>query len=216
VLLYCNIMELSQLWESVKQYGMIVNLTGQNGLDAWQPLKKVFARQTITDADGTLVNAIPVKQSMIDMITANYHANNDLKYPDASEADLADHRYATITIGDTTMDNTIDHDHFFLQHMRIPSMSDFKLPLTKILQIAYNAGQLDAVRMRGKYARDVMNFYTTHQMSDIDQYIDPADLMVEDRVIDGGSMDQCVDRYRAKYLKYNKKFINLIDYKVIH
>ena len=69
------------------------------------------------------------------------------------------------------IDNTIESQHFLAQHFRLPILCDFTLPIVKLAQIAYNAGQFKAERDNGVYNKEVLDFYDRHQLDSISTYV---------------------------------------------
>ena len=57
------------------------------------------------------------------------------------------------------LSNTVESEHFFIQHFRIPAMENYVLSEKKYAQIAYNAGQFLADRENGKYSQEIMDYY---------------------------------------------------------
>ena len=81
----------------------------------------------------------------------------------------------TIKINDIVLTNSKSVDHFIIQHLRIPTMLNYKLPLIKILQLAYNAGHVKSEFEKGTYHKDIAKFYHEHKLSEISTYL-PSDV----------------------------------------
>ena len=60
-------------------------------------------------------------------------------------------------------------EHFFLQHFRIPHLN--KASLVKLMQIAYNAGQLEAERNSKHYPHDAKKYSADQQLILFSSYV---------------------------------------------
>lgn len=144
---------VNELWDSVLKIGYHSRHNNHNGLDTWLKLKKKLS--TFTD----LVQINPCFRDIMSKII--YQINTDKE----------EHTDVEITIQNIIMKNTIETNHFFIQHFRIVTVANYKLPFTKLLQIAYNAGQFRAEEERNTYDTIIAKFYTINRLADIDTFI---------------------------------------------
>lgn len=95
---------------------------------------------------------------------------------------------AKITIGEHTLSNKIEQEHFLVQLFRIPKLANFELPFVKLMQLAYNAGQLQAKLDTNAYEADVTSFINQNNLINIDTYISNPDDLLEAKT---GSCESC-------------------------
>lgn len=153
-----DIRDIELLWVQTYNKGYDVRKNKKNGLDEWQPLKNKYALYNFA----TYKNGIPLKKSFRILCEKIKYSHN--------ENDI-DHNYVTVNINDIILDN-IDRNHFFVQHFRIPIMGKFILPVVKILQIAYNAGQFKSDVENKQHDQTVVNFYNKYELGNINTYIE--------------------------------------------
>ena len=129
-----------------------------NGLVGWQTYKAQFEKTVIAGFE----TGIPVKQAILDLFRQVYQADIDDK----------DHAKAKMIIGSVEMTNTIESNHFFIQHARIPLMAGNKISVLKLLQIAYNAGQFAAEReSENVYDATILEFYDSSKLAQLATYV---------------------------------------------
>lgn len=69
--------------------------------------------------------------------------------------------------------------HFFFQHVRIPNHNLSEANLQRLMQVAYNAGQLYCEMMINKstfYTDDMKKFYTSNKLDNIGTYLSHKNL----------------------------------------
>ena len=151
-------MNVAALWNSICEKGYLVRKQEQDGLKMWQPLKNHFSCYEISGHE------------------IDYPQINDKIFELSHDVDYlfedTDHNAVTININGTLLTNSKESDHFVIQHLRIPKMLDYRLPLVKILQIAYNVGQASAEFEKDTYHEDVKKFYNDNRLSEINSFID--------------------------------------------
>lgn len=68
--------------------------------------------------------------------------------------------------------------HFLIQHGRIVKNNDGSL--MRLLQIAFNAGQLQAVRERSQlYSEEMLRFYDENRLNRVDMFVDLKSVNVD-------------------------------------
>ena len=165
---------LSELFENIKVYGRYVRSNSLNGLDGWANIKQFLSNpgnsiavQQINTILGTEWNlSVQIETSNIsdlDQIYEHVHGSNDGQL----------HMYGE---ENDDVSKSLDPDtwskyHFYLQLVRIPKNN--KLDLIRLLQIAYNLGQLSCVIESDKqiYNKQVIDFFETNKLNDISTYI---------------------------------------------
>lgn len=111
--------------------------------------------------------------------------------------------------------------HFYLQHSKIPTLNFTEGTLTRLMQIAYNAGQLEAEWNDKIYTNELKKYYTENNLKNMDTYMNKANLKklensLTDEIIENlekifGEMNEmkggASDYYKQKYLKYKQKYL---------
>jgi hypothetical protein len=159
-------LNLSQLWHETYNFGVHVRKNNKDGFVEWGPLKTKYSKYYIANND----DGIPLLDSFKEFeekLVYNLEIND------------LDHLNVVMEINSKIMNNK-DH-HFFIQHFRIPKMFNYKLTVVKLLQIAYNAGQLKADMDDNRYDGDIISFYTQNSLYDIKTYV--AENFIEEVII---------------------------------
>lgn len=145
------------LWNAVEEYGYTTRKTRMDGLSNWRLVKSSFEA---------------LKFDSMDKVTMT---NQFIKFASAQVFqvdDLIDYTDLKMTINDTMLDNTIETHHFLIQHFRIPMIEKYNLNLVKILQLAYNIGQLRSVfENEAVYSDVIKNFYDDANLRHIITYL---------------------------------------------
>lgn len=111
--------------------------------------------------------------------------------------------------------------HFYLQHSKIPTLNFTEGTLTRLMQIAYNAGQLEAEWNDKIYTNELKKYYTENNLKNMGTYMNKANLKklensLTDEIIENlekifGEMNEmkggASDYYKQKYLKYKHKYL---------
>lgn len=163
---------LSELFENIKTYGRYVRSNGIDGLAAWKKVKDDFlsnganleAVQQINTILGTEWN-LSVKigsreTSDLDQIYEYVHgsgADQLNMYGDESD--------------DQSDKDSWEKYHFYLQLVRIPKLNP--LNLTRLLQIAYNLGQLSYSMETDTdfYSKKTKDFFEKNNLNDMGTYV---------------------------------------------
>ncbi len=152
---------LQSLWIEFVNYGYQVRITGKKGDQAWSKVKKPLSE-------------IDLKFSLWNEKCKTYFRimKNDLKlFGDTiitqDKKEINDHQDHQIW----------ESHHFMLQHGRIVANNDPSL--LRFLQIAYNCGQLKAIREKDQsmYSLEQLKFYDDPEngMTQINSYIPVED-----------------------------------------
>lgn len=183
------------LWNEIKLLGQEVRSKKLDGLVAWGKVKGKLSNYVMaTHSDGIQLN----KQFE--------ELSESLDYK--REEDDTDHAKVILSMGDIVLDNTVDYEHFFIQLFRIPKMMNYKLPVVKIMQIAYNVGQFTSCIAEGVYQPDIVLFFYENNLENLLTYVNRG-LIIEDvqtLEMGGGNRRPGDNDYRHKYLKYKAKY----------
>jgi hypothetical protein len=175
---------LKNAWNQMIRNAYLINPTGK-GLEKWQEFKAILNKYDNTSH--FIISGKILK--LVDDRKINYNAS---KFEDSD---------AKITIGTETFSNENTEQHFLVQLFRLSKLSRDTsssssttppyMTLTKLMQIAYNIGQFEAVRERDDdkriYSTNVREFYIANKLNKMSTYVDI------DRSIINKQMDDLVD-----------------------
>jgi hypothetical protein len=157
-------MNINELWDSIIEYGYNIrkiSIQTKNDFDigqkGWQLLKENFSNYEF-EIDNQ-------RYDKLDCI-------NELKGEYIKSEDDKEHENVKIKIEDIILDNTKEHEHFFIQHFRISKTVGDKLSVQKLMQIAYNIGQFKATKQfDNKYNLKIINYYETNNLDKLETFI---------------------------------------------
>ena len=192
------------LFNLIKKYGYRVRESRLNGLEAWQPVKKLL------DDKKELINGWNIN------VNINGHFENDLSkifnyvhdelkmYGDDNEENYE---------GQTNLD--WQKAHFLLQLIRLPLRNP--CTLLRICQIAYNIGQYLKENENSPYSVDSVNYFKINNLDNLNSYIlldnrlKGFDLSQIDLIIDSINKLDTKLIYGGNYLRYKiNKYQNKI------
>ena len=106
------------------------------------------------------------------------------------------------------------YNHFFLQLKNlVVKKSNFVVKVNRILQLAFNAGQLSVFIKNKKLPQEMLSEISTliekYNMNDIETYLSPADIEKINKILNKKSMTGGNQNYYQKYLKYKQKYYEL-------
>jgi len=139
-----NSLDIKQLFATLISYGFLVKKNKCDGQKSWQKYKSLYESNKTIYHQKTILEIAKLIEYNVD--------ENDKQ-----------HDNVTININGKKLSNKIEIEHFFIQLFRISKMNPNGLPLVKLLQIAYNIGQLNAVIELELFDRDIVQFYKSHQ-----------------------------------------------------
>lgn len=139
--------EFEKLFNEVINFGYKTRISGEDGLKTWISIKEKYGSYEIINSNGL----VQLRREFIELMKiVNYQVGENDK----------DHEDVTININGYECKNKNIPHHFLVQHFRIPVMGNYKLPVIKIFQIAYNIGQLRAVfEKENVYDEKIIEFY---------------------------------------------------------
>jgi len=103
-------------------------------------------------------------------------------------------------------------NHFFMQLKNlVDKKSNFQIKINRVLQIAYNIGQLSIFIERDKLEQDIVDFVEEHNLLDLDTYISLENQqIISERYLRDFNIDmKGGSYYYSKYLKYKTKYLQL-------
>jgi len=142
-----------EYWYEVYQYGYhIRNYEPHRNVEKWQLYKNTYS--AIKDMFRTSKSY----KKLFDSI--NYISTG------------TDDNECTININGKTYNSGLEKFHLLVQLFRIPKLSGFNLPFVKTLQLAYNAGQLQANIDKGEYQMELVEFVKNNKLTEVTTYFD--------------------------------------------
>jgi len=148
-------MDILCLWKSLVDDGYKVRKDRLDGRKMWQSYREHYSKMYQNEEN----------------LNTNIKIFNLSQEGSYSSYDK-DHEVVSIKIGDDLLLNDKETDHFIVQHFRIPIMFGHKIPLLKLLQIAYNVGQAKAEFERGTYSEGVVKYYKDNKLGELSTYIE--------------------------------------------
>jgi hypothetical protein len=148
----------------------------------------------------------------IEVLVKDIKLDEELRY-----RDKLNKIYTKMDKIDTKFDMTANEfapasNHFFLQLRNlVKAKSNFIIALNRILQLAFNAGQLSIFIEREKVDESIVKLYNKYKLYKLKTYVSKDDIRILNKYTrdvqipqSGGGID-----YKAKYLKYKQKYLNL-------
>lgn len=153
---------LRELWQIVYNYGVEVRSRfPKEGQKAWELCKDKLSKLWLD---------IDVNDKLQDLFQDKYVVGPDTK----------DHTQSELVIGDKKLRNEIENHHFCVQLARVwklefQKFNNRKLSVLKLMQLAYNAGQLSVVMSKDTshqiYPKEFVEFYEINKLDQIETYI---------------------------------------------
>jgi len=110
-------------------------------------------------------------------------------------------------------------NHFFMQLKNlVEKKSNFEIKMNRVLQLAYNAGQLSIYIDNNKLPEDIIEFVKSNNLLDLDTYVSIKDQETINRLyLDNTPLDRIKENIHSlggssdymKYLKYKAKYLKL-------
>lgn len=134
------------LFKKVKTYGYFTRTNNLDGLEQWEKLKQVLSKYPI----------IKIKWDSAIKIHYSYMKNELHIKEDITET--PDHE-------------TWQKHHFYLQHARIPTLNPNEANIIRLMQIAYNVGQLQALWDDEFYTDKLKKYYLDYKLGEMTTYM---------------------------------------------
>jgi mannose-6-phosphate isomerase-like protein (cupin superfamily) len=164
---------ISQLFENVKVYGRYVRENKLDGLEYWNRIK-LFIKKPEQKVGLNKLNEIigcnwtikvmldsdsATKSSNLDQIYEFVHGENQLQIY-GEEGDENKHNMTH---------EKWEKNHFFLQLIRIAKNNS--LDLVRLLQVAYNLGQLSICLNKKNFSAKAIGYFKSNNLDNLDSYI---------------------------------------------
>jgi hypothetical protein len=144
--------QLEILFSQVTKYGKYVRSNKLDGLLQWNKIKDILLMSKVK------CNWYPQVKTIFS------YMKTELKIQEHEE--------------DTESHEVWEKHHFYLQHGRIPSLNFNDGTLVRIIQIAYNVGQLEALWDDEFYTQEMKNYYRLNHLNNINSYMDKDNLTI--------------------------------------
>jgi len=162
---------LGLLFENIKVYGRYVRTNRLDGLEYWNRVKLFLSRPEQKVGLDELNKIIGNKWTIGVKLSSTKQSTNIEEIYEFVHGEDGLGIYGEE--GDKES-KSIDHkiweqNHFFLQLVRIPKNSE--LNLIKLLQIAYNLGQLSVCLERGNFSSQAIDYFKSNNLDKLESYI---------------------------------------------
>lgn len=173
---------ISDLFENIKVYGRYVRTNKLDGLEYWERIK-TFLKKPEQNIGLHFINSIlglnwniNVKFIFDDMENTTNTYNDINKIYDYVHGDndyitngLCIYGEENDEINKNISKTVWEKNHFFLQLIRIPKNN--KLNLIRLLQVAYNLGQLSVCLDNTNFSPKALEYFKINKLNNIDSYI---------------------------------------------
>ena len=164
-------MNLQQLFDIIKTYGINTRKNSPSkGLENWNKIKEVLPSIQIQWLPHVKEMYRYMKE-VLDIIE-DEPVVEDKSSPNAppirDEKDALNHAQW-------------EYHHFFLQHVRIPTLNFDQGSLMRVMQIAYNAGQYNVCL--DHYSADLRKYYIDNKLDCLETYVSPDSITMIDNFI---------------------------------
>ena len=153
---------LQQVFDEVKKYGYNTRVYNPDkGLENWNTIKIILAESTEL---GKWNSQVKDMYNFMKEDLGIFEQECDIPSP---LFDLSSEKRHSIW----------EHHHFYLQHVRIPTLNFESPQLVRLIQIAYNAGQLDASWHNSEiYTDKIKAYYVAENLNNMETYMDKENL----------------------------------------
>lgn len=163
---------LGLLFENIKVYGRYVRTNGLDGIEYWNRVKLFLSRpeqrEGLNELNKIIGNKWTIevklgskKSSKIEEIYEYVHGEGEDKLRIYGE-------------GEDKKSKSLEHsvweqNHLFLQLIKIPKSGE--LNLIKLLQVAYNLGQLSTCLEKGNFSSRAIDYFKSNNLDKLETYI---------------------------------------------
>jgi hypothetical protein len=167
---------------TIRKFVLLTEPKDNIGLNAWRMVKESFSDFRFKTKSGEILLKVKVNKKLVDKINKLIE-DNEYKY----DVDDKDQEKVKLKINSIELDNQVEPEHFFIQHFRILVTSNFELSPMKLMQVAYNIGQLKAQNKINKYDEKLMEYYKSNNLNDVKTFIDINDInLIKESTHKGG------------------------------
>lgn len=183
-------LDIEDLFNTIIDYGctirkfiLLTNPKDNIGLNAWRMIKETFSDFKFKTTSGEILSKVKVNKKLVKKIESLIE-DKSYKF----DEDDKDQEKVKLTINSIELDNQMEAGHFYIQHYRLLVTSNFELSPLKLMQVAYNIGQLKAQNKIIKYDDKLMEYYKLNKLNDVNTFIDIAEIkLVKDSIQKGGN-----------------------------
>ena len=143
-----NADNMEKLWSDIMNYGLKVRSKRLNGLDMWVQLKGKLSEIT-------------------------YEGQWSMQFKDIKEYMMKE--FGLVEDVSHILKDIWEKHHFYLQHANIPSSNNCSF--VRLMQIAYNAGQLKAIFDDPIFTKDMKDYYDNMHLNEMTTYMDKDQLL---------------------------------------
>ncbi len=192
--------KLENLFNQTKEYGKYTRINDLDGLEQWNVLKKILLKSDVKGEWNP-----KVKTFFVDMRSELKIQECENEIPGKNENDKH---------------MLWEKNHFYLQHARIPTLNFSDAKLVRLIQIAYNAGQLETLHNDPFYTVKMKEYYNQNNLGNMETYMTNHDLVklndsITDemtanfkKIFEGCEIKGGTHEYERKYLKYKSKYLS--------
>ena len=167
---------------TIRKFVLLTQPSDNIGLNAWRMIKETFSDFRFKTKSGEILSKIKVNKKLVEKINKLIE---DKKYK--YDVDDKEQDKVKLELNSVELDNQVESEHFFIQHYRILVTSNFELSPIKLMQVAYNIGQLKAENNINKYDEKLMEYYKSNNLNNISTFININDIkLVKNTTQKGG------------------------------
>jgi len=164
---------LGLLFENIKVYGRYVRTNGLDGLEYWNRVKLFLSRPEQKDGLEELNKIIGNKWTIEVKLSTTKQSSNIEEIYEFVHGEEEDRLKIYSEEGDektkSLEHNVWEQNHFFLQLIRVPKNSE--LNLIKLLQVAYNLGQLSVCLEKGNFSYKAIDYFKLNNLDKLESYV---------------------------------------------
>ncbi len=176
---------------TIRKFILLTEPAENIGLNAWRMVKESFSNFRFKTKSGEILSKVKVNKKLVEKINKLID-NKKYNY----DADDKEQERVKLDIESIELDNQVESGHFFIQHYRILVTSNFELSPMKLMQVAYNIGQLKAQNKIIKYDDKLMEYYKLNKLNDVNTFIDIDGMkLVKDTTQKGGFKSNTLKRF---------------------
>lgn len=191
--------DIEEIFNSIVNYGctirkfILLTKPKENiGLNAWRMVKESFSDFKFKTKSGEILSKVKVNRKLVEKINALIETKK-YKY----DEDDKDQEKVKLEINSIELDNQVEPEHFFIQHYRILVTSNFELSPMKLMQVAYNIGQLKAQNKIKKYDDKLIEYYKSNNLNNVNTFIEINELkLVKESEQQGGFRSRQLYRFK--------------------
>jgi hypothetical protein len=144
--------------------GFLTRKTGNDGLEGWCNIKKLFNKLYI-EYEFNLTDKIIELSKLLSVYEGDKDLNSILLVIDSNDKER----------DFELLSNSIEIHHFVIQLLRIPLIAtragQKTLSYLRVLQIAYNIGQATSVLDSGQYTQAIVDFIEKNDLFNMNTYV---------------------------------------------